>query len=194
MKTLKIGLVTLVALAVLGAIGLGGDTPATARSLSAAQLAQIHARSEGKAGDPLLTGSATLPAIPGNSLEYVDLLSSEFTLPRRCAGLAIDHADGNIFNTNATTGLSLNGADVAILFLSGADTVLGELFLASAPVTGLLGPGGITTNSPQPVFVPASDLPAGTASVEFIVEGNVTNSTTTSQTVAASVDGLVSCF
>jgi hypothetical protein len=189
MKTLKLGMVSLMALAVLCAVGLVGGRPASANM--AAQLSKL---AKFKAnGDPILSGMNSQTIGSGNTVD-VTSISTSLNIGKTCKTVEIEHIDGNIFDPNNTGLESLNGMDVAIVFLDTDSTVVGGFFLGNSPVNGSIYNDGYTALNPKSVYVAISDISPRPTSAELIVEGNVTNTGTSSQTANSTVTGIVRCL
>jgi hypothetical protein len=191
MKSFKRGMATVGALALVGAIGLVKTTPAAASSIGALRSKITGSGSSG--GDPILTGSNTQTVPASSGATYVSAQTNTVTISKFCKTLEVEHADGNIYDSNNTGKESLFGMDLGIVFQNGDTPVGGVFYLGTSTTQGTIYVNGYAAVNPKSLYVNLGDISPAPTSAYLIVEGSVT-ATGSSQTANSTVCGLVRCL
>jgi hypothetical protein len=183
-KAIKyVRLLTIMAIALVAAVAQAQPIAG-----NAARLAAIKSANPKSSRDPILQGSSSESVAAGITF-YFSSISDTYNVSS-CKDVFIQHADGGVFD-NANTGkLRVHGLGVSVLFLDNDGDVITNVFLGANSPNNVLYSAGYAVTSPQGVNIPLTDLPEKPSQMEFITEGDVTNTDSSSHTVNSNVNGI----
>jgi len=183
--------------AVVGIAGIAGWlTPASAGDIGSKYAAALSHINRTVATDPILIGNGSTLVAPGTTNGFF-AMTGEYIVAG-CKTVAIQHADGSVYDNSGSGKLFVHGADVAVIFFDKYENPLSQYGseLATGAPNGPLYAAGYAVTSPQEVDFRLSDFSPAVGAVAVIIEGDVTNTDTKPHTATSAVNAVINvlCF